>query len=182
MRNGQNQDNITGVVTGQRHTTLTVLGHHQAQAAAGLLRDAQASYLFSSDRRSARMTASIIGEALGLPVVDDPDLRDRAAGSVEGKALGGVPVPTPPEGVHLHDVQLGGGESLVDLYARVARFFDRVAALPPGDVIVVSHATWIQVAEAFLAGAGPYEIEWGDVPNGSVRVRWLRSAPPEPGR
>lgn len=178
MRHGQNLDNVAGVVTGQRHTPLTALGHSQALAAAELLRDAGASYLFSSDRRSARLTATIIGEELGLPVVTDPDLRDRAAGAIEGRAHWGVPVPPPPEGMHLHDVPVGGGESVVELYARVVRFFERVAALPPGDVVVVSHATWIQVAEAYLGGAGPYEIEWSDVPNGSVRARWLRAARP----
>ncbi len=170
VRHGQCLDNAAGVVVGQRSSSLTVLGRAQAQAAASRLAGLAAPVVFASDSRAAEMTATIIAEELGAPVRTDPALREQSAGELEGRLLGDAHARTPAAGRHLHDVSLGGGESIVQVYQRVREFFDRLAGLPAGDAVVVSHATWIQVAASYLAGDGPYEIEWADVPNGSLRA------------
>ena len=161
-------DSARGLQPGQRDASLTPIGGTQVGAAVGLLREAGATHLFSSDRQSALMSARLIGELLGLEVRPDPALRERRL--VSAQDPGGA---TP-----------GGeaSESTAELYARVEGFFDAHRDLPPGAVVVVSHAGWIQVAASYLAGAGPDEVEWQDVPQGGVRVaRWRRSAHrPEP--
>ncbi len=175
VRHGQCQDNLAGVIPGQRGSALTVLGREQALQAANRVRDHEIVAVHASDIQQAAASGELIAKVLGLPLVVDPDLREQSYGSLEGRRLSDSYVQRATAGVHAHDVRAGGGESIADVYERAARYFARLADEPPGDVVVVSHSTWIQVAVACLNGRGPYEVEWGDLPNGAVVVHRLTS-------
>ena len=60
----------------------------QAEAAAALLRNRGIRTVVSSPLDRARHTARIVGEALGLPVAVEPDLREVSFGVQEGQPMG----------------------------------------------------------------------------------------------
>ena len=121
----------------------------------------------------ARQTAGVIGDALGLQPEIDPDLKEQNLGDMEGRFTRDLHALEAPVGVHINTVRWGGGESIVDLYERIAGFLRRLAQRPPGDAIVVSHGHSIHVADAFIRGAGSLDIDWADLPNGGILVRTL---------
>ena len=62
-----------------------------------------------------------------------------------------------------------GGESLRDLYRRVADFADDLAAPGvPGEVAVVAHGGTLRVLTAYLRGVPVERMSWEPVANGSV--------------
>ena len=67
------------------------------------------------------------------------------------------------------------GESLTELYERVAAFIDELEMrAPEGDVLVVTHGGVIRVAQAYCNGIPAAGMDWGPVPNASV---WGLSRP-----
>lgn len=173
VRHGQCEFNAEGRVAGQLDSSLTVLGFEQAGSAAERLADSGARYLFTSDLGRAVQTAEVIGRRLGLEPRLDPDLREQHLGDMQGRLTRDLHALESPAGVHINSVRWGGGESIVDLYGRVARFFGRLAGLPPGPAIIVSHEHTIHVADAYLRGAGPLDIDWAELPNGGILTRVL---------
>lgn len=189
VRHGQSVWNAEGRVQGQTsHVPLTLLGHAQAGSAArqlaGLRRDGRAvdrspvDAIVTSDLRRARETADVLGVVLGLVPRVEPALREQALGSLEGRLTSELVAEPSPDGVHVSEVRWGGGESIRDVHARVARFLERLCADPPGSsVALVSHGDTIRVALAVLAGLDHREVEWVAVPNGSVTSVALVGSP-----
>ena len=170
VRHGQSSWNAEGRVLGQTAwVPLTDLGHEQAVDAARRLRADGADALVTSDLLRAVQTAEAIGAVLGLVPVLDPALREQSLGALEGRLASDLRAEPTPEGLDVTDVAWGGGESIVDVHARVGGFLARLLADPPGkQVVLVSHGDAIRVALAWLAGRGPREVAWADVPPGSV--------------
>ncbi len=158
-------------MAGQVDSQLTVLGYEQAGSAAARLVGNGARHLLSSDLLRAVQTAEVIGRELGLEVKTDPELREQHLGEMQGQFTRDLHALRAPEGVHINSVRWGGGESIEDLYIRISHFFDRLATFPPGPAIIVSHGHTILVADAYLRGAGPFDIEWMDLPNGGILNR-----------
>ena len=171
VRHGQCVFNADGRIAGQMDSQLTVLGYEQARSAAARLVGKDARHLISSDQLRAVQTAEVIGRELGLVVETDPELREQHLGEMQGQFSRDLHALQAPEGVHINSVRWGGGESIEDLYLRVSRFFDRLATLPLGPAVIVSHRHTILVADAYLRGVGPFDIEWMDLPNGGILSR-----------
>lgn len=174
VRHGQSTWNREGRLQGQtNYPSLTDLGRRQAATAAATLcgRLDGPAILWSSDLVRAVMTASAIGTRLGLPVHHDEALREQSLGRLEGRlARSLTPEPTPP-GSHVGDIRWGGGESTADVYRRVGRFLTRELVHPTiwaPHIILVSHGDTIRVAQAWLLGRGPRDLEREEIPNGSV--------------
>jgi 2,3-bisphosphoglycerate-dependent phosphoglycerate mutase len=174
VRHGESTWNAAGLVQGQAAgPVLTAKGRSEAARVAACLGDVRLAAIYTSDLARARETASIIGDALDLPLHVDPALRERSFGVAEGQPLGDLdPVVS---GIELErvvdaDARPRGGESLRDLYGRVRDF---ITALEVGatqdDVLVVTHGGVIRVAEAYCSGIGVEDMAWGPVPNASVR-------------
>src|SRR5580693_2278943 len=125
-----------------------------------------------------RLTA--LAAALGLDITRDVRLRERSLGILEGTAA--VAVPAALSGVAGSyvidpDAWPPDGESLRDLYRRVADFADDLLATgAPGEVAVVAHGGTLRVLTAYLRGVPVERMSWEPVANGSV-VR-LPSQPP----
>jgi broad specificity phosphatase PhoE len=87
VRHGETSANLDGVWHGSIDTPLTPRGLEQAERVAGYLRatSRDAIALYSSPLRRARRTAEAIGDALGLELRIEADLREYELGSWEGK-------------------------------------------------------------------------------------------------
>ena len=84
VRHGETDWNAEGKLQGHTDRPLNDYGRRQAQALADRLAGEAIDAVYASDLSRARETAEILGARLGLPVVVDPDLREKNWGSWEG--------------------------------------------------------------------------------------------------
>jgi broad specificity phosphatase PhoE len=127
---------------------LTGRGVEQARAAAERLRDQGVRRLVTSPYRRTLHTASLLAEALGLPITVDPLVRERCAFSCDqGSSPSQLAREFPGlDFAHLGEVWWGGViESWPSLEARCAAFLEALAAWPDRDgVAVVTHWGFIR--------------------------------------
>jgi broad specificity phosphatase PhoE len=183
VRHGQSEWNALGRWQGQADPPLSDLGRLQARHAARTIGAVDA--IVASDLQRATETAAILSEELGIgPVVVDPDLRERHAGEWQGLtrsdidrdwpgylAPPSVGAPTPDDAWAPR--RPPGWEPDHRLLARATTALARVhAAVPEGEVLVVTHGGLIYTVEESL-GASHQRIanlggRWLDIgPDGS---------------
>jgi broad specificity phosphatase PhoE len=150
VRHGQTAGNRDGRLQGHVDTQLTDLGHEQARRLAEGLRSVPVARVVASPLRRAAETAAEIGELHGLEVAVDDRLvelhygewdqrRFQEISAQEWSAWRADPKFAPP-----------GGESLVDVTARVADFCDELVA--DEIVVAVSHVSPIKAAMCLALG------------------------------
>lgn len=169
VRHGESTWNALGLLQGQTmHVGLSKMGLRQAEAVAAAMAGLSLTSLITSDQKRAVQTADLIGKALGLRPTLDARLRERGRGILEGRPSWEVLSQT--IGVDWTDpnVRVGGGESIADVHARVTDLCRSILATADRDVALVSHGDTIRIAVSVLAGRGPDDVRWTDVPNGSV--------------
>jgi 2,3-bisphosphoglycerate-dependent phosphoglycerate mutase len=129
VRHGETDWNADGRLQGQTDRPLSDFGRRQARKLAEELADEPLEAIYSSDLARARETAEIVGERLGLPVVLDPELREKDWGSWEGLTA-----------VERDRVEFVG-ESTEEHQERILRALQRIAERHPGggSVLVVTH-------------------------------------------
>jgi broad specificity phosphatase PhoE len=129
VRHGETDWNAEGRLQGHTDQPLSDYGRRQAQQLAGEREDEELEAIYSSDLARARETAEIVGERLGLPVVLDPDLREKDWGTWEGL-----------NAVERDRVEFVG-ETTEAHQERMLRALRRIAERHPGDgrVLVVTH-------------------------------------------
>jgi broad specificity phosphatase PhoE len=129
VRHGETDWNAEGRLQGHTDRPLSDYGRRQAQQLAGELEDEELEAIYSSDLARARATAEIVGQRLGLPVVLDPDLREKDWGTWEGL-----------NAVERDRVEFVG-ETTEAHQERMLRALRRIAERHPGDrrVLVVTH-------------------------------------------
>ena len=151
---------------------LTAKGRREAARAAEQLGSLRVSAICTSDLERAHETAAIIGHALRLPLRYERSLRERNFGTAQGHPLSELhPALSGIEGDRVVDADARPpeGESLREMYQRVATFMDVAeAAAPEGGVVVVTHGGVIRMAQAYADGVGVDAMAWGPVPNASV--------------
>ena len=125
-----------------------------ARAAARLAAEASRSGLrLTAPERGARGTAAALGPGF---VVDDA-LRDQDVGRWSGCSLADLAAAEPDALARWRDDPAAaphGGESLLDLLARVATRMDGWAETG-GRVAAVAHPAWVRAAVVTALGAGP---------------------------
>jgi broad specificity phosphatase PhoE len=128
VRHGETDWNAEGRLQGHTDRPLSDYGRGQARRLAADLEREKLEAIYSSDLARARETAEIVGERIGLPVVIDPDLREKDWGNWEGL--------TAAE----RDLVEFVGESTEAHRKRTLRVLRRIAERHPADrVLVVTH-------------------------------------------
>ena len=165
VRHGETDWNADGRLQGQTDRPLSEVGRRQAAQLADELAEEELEAIYSSDLARARETAEIVGARLGLPVVVDPDLREKDWGTWEGL--------TSVERDRVEFV----GESTEAHQERMLRSLRRIAKRHPGDlrVLVITHGgSMRRVQTATFGWALPVVENCGRwtcvVENGSFRA------------
>ncbi|NKQ53592.1 histidine phosphatase family protein [Amycolatopsis sp. K13G38] len=146
VRHGESEWNVAGRVQGQsaRAGSLTATGRAQAARAAALLTGTRATAIVTSDLRRARDTAVLLAETLGLPVHEDPSLREQNLGELEGLKFTQGTVQGTIDGLWRHPARRpAGGESVLEMYERIHGTLARYAGR---DLILVTHGGPVRVA------------------------------------
>lgn len=139
LRHGQTDDNVKGIVQGQRPVGLNEVGREQARqlgrrlAAEGL----EAALIVCSDLPRAAETAQIISHAMGASVVCDPRWRERCLGELEGTIVGVEGIWLAAVGEHTPR----GGETLPVFTERIRDALMTLPARYPAarQIVVVAH-------------------------------------------
>ena len=149
VRHGRTEANASGLLLGRRlDPDLDDLGRRQAAALADVL---PAARVISSPLRRARQTAA----AFGAPVEVDERWVELDYGELDGTPLREVPAEVWATWRADPSWSPPGGESLVDLGARVRQACDAVAeAAADTDVVVVTHVSPVKAALAWALGVG----------------------------
>lgn len=128
VRHGETDWNADGRLQGHTDRPLSDYGREQARKLAEELTGEEFDAIYSSDLARARETAEIVAKQLRLPVVLDPDLREKDWGNWEGLTS------TERLGIELV------GESTEQHQKRILKALGRIAAKHPhGRVLVVTH-------------------------------------------
>ena len=169
VRHGQTTWNAERRLQGQCDgIDLTALGRTQAAEVAATLRHEPVVAVYSSDLRRAVETATPIATQHALAVRPMTALREQSYGVLEGQPTN-LALRHPGYDLLDPDARARGGESIRDVYHRVAAMVDNVIAEHFGSaIILVSHSDTIRIAIAWLSGLGADEVPWREVPNGSI--------------
>jgi 2,3-bisphosphoglycerate-dependent phosphoglycerate mutase len=179
IRHGETSWNVDARIQGHTDVALNAKGLWQARQVGRALQGEAFSAIYSSDLQRAWTTAQHIAAPAGLPVVAEPGLRERCFGGFEGRTFREVeqtlpeaarawrsrtPDWTPPE----------GGESLVQLRARVGDTVHSLAAGHAGGAIVLVAHGGVLDAIYRLATGQPIDAprSW-ELPNAAInRLLW----------
>jgi probable phosphoglycerate mutase len=164
IRHGETAWNRNGLIQGFSDAPLSDVGREQARALAAELAGRSIGALFAADLRRTLETAAQLAGALGLEIRATPALRERDFGANEGRVADEVAVERGTargSGWTGVDDRHPGGESIRELYRRVADFLDDLVATPPADeVALVTSGGPICVGTAHLAREPVDAIEW----------------------
>jgi 2,3-bisphosphoglycerate-dependent phosphoglycerate mutase len=139
-RHGETDWNRDGRFQGHSDPPLNERGREQARGLADLLDDEPLEAVYSSDLRRAHETAQIVAERKGLPVIVEPQLRERDVGHWAGLTLSEIEERFPEQIRRWREGTISAGESRESLSRRVVEAARRIAlAHPDGHVLVVTH-------------------------------------------
>ena len=134
LRHGETDWNAQNLAQGNVDTHLNEHGLQQARDAAALLVGREIASIVASPMRRAQQTAHIVSETLGLPIHDEPGLREVAFGIMEGQPMladwfnDWVAEKSTP----------AGGETFVELRSRTTAALDQALDRPPL-LLVIAH-------------------------------------------
>jgi probable phosphoglycerate mutase len=172
VRHGETDWNRDGRIQGFSDVPLSARGHEQARELARTLGERPVGAIYSSDLGRALETARPLADRLRLEVRVTPALRERSFGENEGRSSAEVAVELGTRtGSTWHgaDDRHPGGESVREVYERVATFLDELLEEPPADEIaVVTSGGPIRLATAYLAREPVETVVWRAVDNCSV--------------
>jgi len=160
VRHGETEENLQGIIQGQRDTKLNDLGLRQAHCVAERLKSVKLDSIFSSDLSRAMITAETIARYHHLPVVGLRALREWDLGDLQGRPLSELRDNDSrlmsAFKCDIGDLQIPGGESRSVFYQRVADCLDELALRFPGKrILLVSHGGTIRSMFHHIAGPVP---------------------------
>ncbi len=164
VRHGQSVANLERVFAGHTDAPLTELGHKQAQNTAAFLKNYPIKYIYSSDLARSMQTAAPTGEAHGLPIIPNKELREIFAGEWEGRSYDEL-METYSESYTTWRTDCGrahpeGGESTLELGARIYHEVDQLIEKHKGECFAIfTHATPIRLMRAKWEGYPPEELK-----------------------
>lgn len=170
LRHGQSEDNLRGILTGQRDTPLSQFGETQAEYAGYLILDIPFDKVYASPLQRAFNTAALALNAAGqeglrierVPALTEVDLGD----------LTGLHYTDVTDVVDRFDERVPGGESQQDVVLRVQPFYERelLPRLEAGENVLISvHAGVVSAFGIMLGARGPDDPR-RDIPNATPLV------------
>jgi probable phosphoglycerate mutase len=157
LRHGQTDHNRQKICQGQTDVPLNATGQAQAEEATAILAEVGPAAITASDLSRVRQTAAPVAGRLGLDVVTDANLRERAFGVFEDRRIEG----------QLWSFDDPSMESIDDFVDRSLLGFQ--AALTADDMLVVTHGGLRRV----LAGALDLDLPYWSGHN-AVPLRFTR--------
>lgn len=137
-----------------------------------------ATRIITSPLRRCTRLAEALGRRDGLPVVEDARLQELDFGSWEGRSWDDIPRADVDEwAANLMDYAPGRGESLRELWARVAQFREEWLTRDERQLVVISHHGPIRAIAAQLDGRTPEQMFTCQVPWGGVKQLALPPLP-----
>ena len=192
VRHGQTELNKARRYQGASDSPLTPFGTRQAAALAQRLRRTPFKLAITSPATRAQQTAEAILSGRAAALLDDPRWAETHHGRWEGLTYAEVRARFPQEAVtRFADALNGrasGGESLAEVAARVAEGWAALLQQNPGGrILVVTHATPIQLVLCALSGMSPalhwrWRIDLGsvtaiDIYGGGAIIRMVNEVP-----
>jgi len=144
IRHGETAWNVDTRIQGQLDIPLNATGRWQAAQVARALADEELCAIYTSDLARAHETAEALGRSVGLPLIKDVGLRERASGVFRGRTFNEIEAEWPEAATRWRkrDPNFGpdGGEALQAFYDRCVATVTRLAAAHPGETIAfVAH-------------------------------------------
>jgi probable phosphoglycerate mutase len=139
---------------------LDEVGVEQARRAAQTLAGLRPTHIVASDLTRAHDTALQLAGLTGLAVRIDPGLRETFAGQWQGKTRAEIQARWPQEFAAWggdSNLRPGGGETRLEVAARVTAAIERALADVPDDgtLVVASHGGALRAALGSLLGLAP---------------------------
>jgi broad specificity phosphatase PhoE len=186
VRHGQTDWNKTGKIMGRRPISLNEKGRSQAKGIAEYLSDVPIDVIYTSPMARALETAEIIASLHRPPVevradqalteIDYGSWVDRTFADIEGE--GSEAWRTYRMAPHM--VRFPGGESMMDVFARVSALVKKVVDVKgDGRVVFVSHADVVKAAMLNLIGVDAAHLMKFSIDNcAMILVRFYKDVGP----
>jgi len=162
MRHGEGTQNVAGIISSS-HTEkknpphLTENGIEQVKESTEKLAEEKIDYIFASPYMRTMETADIVADKLGLDISKEERLRETETGEFDGKSYADWAKFF--EGKDELTVSPPGGESMMDVRARVEDFLDGIHEKFEGkNILIVSHGDPLLMMESVLRGVVGKEI------------------------
>ena len=145
IRHGKIAGDAAHRFIGQTDLPMSEEGEAEIRLLARRLERIPLDAIYCSDLARSRRTAELLAEGRSLPPRTQPELREINLGAWEGRSRRDVAEQEPKEyerrGRDIEHFRPPGGESFVDLAARVLAFWDRlISACEPGTIAIAAHA------------------------------------------
>jgi len=179
IRHGETAWNAEGRLQGWTDIPLNATGRAQAQAVARALAGTAFDAIVSSPLERALHTAQAI--AAGRPIVQEPRLRERHFGELQGLTRGEIAASFPAVQAELNarrpSYQPPGGESLQDFAARVQAVFKQLRQQHHGgqQLLVVAHGGVLDVAYRLASDQDLHSPRLHALPNAAIN--WIHATP-----
>ena len=156
VRHGETEFNSVGRIQGHTDIDLSAKGRRQVELLADYLADETIDVIYSSDLCRAARSAEIIATRFDKKVIARPDLREINYGKISGLTFSDVEKQF-PEVAKLWftrplSLQFPGGESVDQLWKRVARFLSELKPKPEQTILIVAHGGPLRFAICTLVG------------------------------
>ena len=150
VRHGETAWNRDTRIQGHTDIALNATGQWQARQLARALAQEPLAAIYSSDLQRAQATAQAVAEATGAPLHLDAGLRERGFGAFEGRSFADIEASLPEQARRWRqrepDYAPEGGDTLLQLRARVHAATEGIAARHPGALLLlVAHGGVLDV-------------------------------------
>lgn len=142
-------DNEAGIATGWLEGRLSQVGRQNAKALGDRRRDDGIATVYTSDLARAVETAHIAFSGSGIPVIEDPRLRECDYGELNGRPVSEIEA----ERLRRIDEPFPGGESYRDVVERTLSFLAELPEqLDGARVLLIAHSANRWALEQLLEG------------------------------
>jgi 2,3-bisphosphoglycerate-dependent phosphoglycerate mutase len=179
IRHGESEWNKAGLWTGLTDIGLSEKGKEEARLAGEKLKGISIDFAFTSVLLRAKQTLDEIKGVLGIdvPTVEDQALNERNYGIYTGKNKWGIKKEVGDEQFKKirrgWDVSIENGESLKDVYNRVAPYY-QAEILPKlkenKNILVSAHGNSLRALVKYLENLSDNDIENLEIATGEVYI------------